>query len=323
MKIKKMYQCGKSFFNNPKSLLLATVLTSSFASTSHAAETPERSDEKLFNTETLVPNDSVNASEDVWDLSTAFSDSIKTDSVANDSVATPSFDAMDKVMSLTDDAVYVIAHFEGVRCRAYKDRAARGLPTIGIGNTVLANGRKVKIGDCLKSEAELIECVKVHIAERIAPVMSRTLDIEHLGDAQIVSLIDLAYNCGAGVFEKGGRATDLSLNINEFAQTGSASAREKIDRYFKTKVYAGGKKLPQLEKRRAAEFRLFSENDNDLLSAYREANLGVLYGMSPNAIRTERDLHSQMREIKVGYNLPDTISRQLNKLPPQHYRKSR
>ncbi len=315
MKIKKtnMYQCGKSFFNNPKSWLLATILTSSFAA--QAAENPERSEGSNVVKENFVPNDTISSSEDVLDLTEAFSNVARTDSVANDSVAAQSFDAMQKIMSLTDDAVYAIAQFEGVRCRAYKDRAANGLPTIGIGNTVLANGRKVRIGDCLKSEAELIECVKVHIAERIAPVMARTLDVEHMGDAQIVSLIDLAYNCGAGVFEKRGQATDLSLNINEFVQTGSTSAREKLDRYFKMKVYAGGKRLPQLEKRRAAEFRMFVKNDDDLLKAYREANLGVMYSIRPDKIREAEDLATHLREAKIGYNLTDTISNQVNALP--------
>lgn len=326
MKLKRIYQCGRDFFRSPRSTWLALTIAT-LPSVSFAKGTEEKLEENVFAKEITVPNDTINhlgsIPEDTLDLTEALNDSAAMpDTLATDSMSAQTFNAEQRIMSLADDAIYVIAQFEGVKCRAYRDKNARGLPTIGIGNTVHANGRRVRIGDCLKSEEELIECVKVHIKDRIVPIMSRTLDIEHMGDAQIVSLIDLAYNCGAGVFEKKGEPTDLAKNLNAFVQTGDSLALKDLDTYFKLKVYAGGKRLPALEKRRAAEFRMFVKNDHDLLKACREANLGVMYSMKAQDIREEEDLSSQLKEITVGYNLTDTISNQVNMLPIR-YRKGK
>ncbi len=320
MKIKKMYQKKDKFLKRLKSWLL--VLASPLAA---QAESVPENEENGITKEITLPNDTTVHFNFVSNEMCDFSDSTRmvVDSLATDTLSSKKFDAFGKVMSLFDDALYVIAHFEGVKCQAYPDRNARNLPTIGIGNTIHANGRKVKLGDCFYSEKELTECVRVHIAERIAPIMARSLDIEKMGDAQIVALIDFAYNCGAEIFETNGQPTKLTNDINDFVQNGSEAALQDIDKYLRvTKSYSEGKRFSPLVKRRTFEFRMFAENDIDLLKACREANLGVVYGFSVRNIQEDNDLAERIKKIAIGYNLSDTISKQVKALLPGYRKRS-
>ena len=58
--------------------------------------------------------------------------------------------------------LYVIAHFEGMKSRAYYDKAAK-IWTINLGNTIRPDGKPVRPGDCIRTEEQALEYVSAHI----------------------------------------------------------------------------------------------------------------------------------------------------------------
>lgn len=143
-----------------------------------------------------------------------------------------------KVLLVSMSLLAMIGTFEGLRTEAYLD--AVGVPTICYGSTKnVALGQKVDKAYCdslLKNETghfgrQVLALVKV-------PVNQNQYD----------ALVSFAYNVGIGNFAK---STLLKkLNRGEY----DAAAKE-FDRW----VFAKGRKLPGLVKRRAAERELFQK----------------------------------------------------------------
>lgn len=132
-------------------------------------------------------------------------------------------------------AVSAICGFEGYREYAYRD--AVGVPTIGYGTT-----KGVKMGDTTtRQEAK-------EFVVRDASVMARQMQsvikvplYQHEWD----SLVSLVYNIGIGNFKK----STLLKKLNRRDYSGACS---QIKRW----VYAGGKKLKGLERRRESEYQM-------------------------------------------------------------------
>ena len=103
----------------------------------------------------------------------------------------------------------IIAKFEGLRLRAYKDSG--GLWTIGYGTTINPEtGLPIKQGDVI-TKAKALEWLKIATASvqgRVKALLKRPVT-----ENQLAALTSLAYNIGLGAF---GRSTLLrKLNAGE------------------------------------------------------------------------------------------------------------
>lgn len=130
---------------------------------------------------------------------------------------------------------FIKAH-EGLRLKAYQDAA--GVWTIGYGHTY-----NVKMGDRITEEQ----------AERllISDLIVAETEINRYGfdltQNQFDALVSFVYNVGAGNF----RSSTLLKRIKENPN------HPDIQNQFKRWIYAGGRVLPGLVKRREEEAKLY------------------------------------------------------------------
>lgn len=143
-------------------------------------------------------------------------------------------------MIVNDAARKIIMDSEGLRLSAYLCPAGKW--TIGYGHT-----GDVKNGDVItRHQAEVILEYDLHrfeqAVERLAPKANAN---------QFSALVSFAFNLGVGALEK-------SKLLKELNAGRVLNAANEFDRW----VYAGGKVLPGLVKRRAAERALFLQKVN-------------------------------------------------------------
>lgn len=137
-----------------------------------------------------------------------------------------------------------VAQWEGLRLTAYPDPGTGGEPfTIGYGCTVYPSGTKVQKGDvCTKADA--LRYLQ-HDLQAAEAAVSRLVTVP-LTEEQRIALVSFTYNCGAGALAK---STLLRLTNNH-------RLLEAADEFPKWNR-AGGKVLPGLTRRRAAERTLY------------------------------------------------------------------
>lgn len=132
-------------------------------------------------------------------------------------------------------AVPVVAHYEGNSRRAYRDPV--GIPTICYGST-----SGVHMGQT-RSQAECDALLAAELGEAIATV--DRLSKQPLPDTRRAALGSFVYNVGPGAFER----SSLLRKLNAGDVAGACA---ELSRW----VYAGGKRLTGLVKRRQAEREL-------------------------------------------------------------------
>lgn len=141
-------------------------------------------------------------------------------------------------MTTTKNLLYKLMEFEGLRLKAYVDVA--GVPTIGYGHTY-----NVRMGDRISAWY-----AKDLLTEDIAYFEEK---VKALGvvktEGQLDALVSFAFNLGVN------RLAQSTL-LKVIREGGSKS---QIKCEFKRWVYADGKKLKGLEKRREWEAKRFFE----------------------------------------------------------------
>ena len=141
-------------------------------------------------------------------------------------------------MEASDLLIKKITEFEGFSNTAY--RCPAGKWTCGIGHTSGVTATTT----CLKSEAEQ------WLKEDLAPVEAYVNTIEQVRtQGQYDALVDFAYNLGLGNL----KSSTLLRKIKAGAST------EDIQEQFRRWVYAGGKVLKGLVKRREWEAQRWAE----------------------------------------------------------------
>lgn len=138
------------------------------------------------------------------------------------------------------NAIDLIKKYEGFRPQSYQDSV--GVWTIGYGTTRI-NGQPVKAGMTI-TEDQALQLVQQEVNKLWSQIES-ILKV-NLNDNQMNALIDFAYNLGFGSLKN----STLMRLVNE-------SKFEEAANQFPRWVYAGGKVLPGLVKRREAERQLF------------------------------------------------------------------
>lgn len=141
-------------------------------------------------------------------------------------------------MEASELLIKKITEFEGFSNTAY--RCPAGKWTCGIGHTSGVTATTT----CTRKEAEQ------WLKEDLAPVEAYVNTIEQVRtQGQFDALVDFAYNLGLGNL----KSSTLLRKIKEGAPTGD------IQEQFRRWVYAGGKKLKGLVKRREWEAQRWAE----------------------------------------------------------------
>lgn len=143
-----------------------------------------------------------------------------------------------RTMKTSKKLILQLMVMEGLSLTAYRDAA--GVLTIGYGHT-----KGVRDGDRI-SEWWAKECLKEDVAEVEKQV--KELDVAQT-QGQMDALVSFAFNVGIGRL----KGSTLLKLIREGGSKGA------IKREFKRWVYAGGKRLKGLERRREWEARRFFE----------------------------------------------------------------
>ena len=141
-------------------------------------------------------------------------------------------------MTTTEILLQKLMEMEGLRLEAYEDAA--GVPTIGYGHT-----KNVRMGDKI-SEYWAKEMLREDIEEA-------EWQVKELGVAKTEGQLDALVSF---VFNLGIRRLKTSTLLKVIRNGGSM---QQIKKEFKRWVYAGGKKLPGLVKRREWEAKRFFE----------------------------------------------------------------
>ena len=141
-------------------------------------------------------------------------------------------------MTTTEILFEKLMEMEGCRLETYKDAA--GVPTIGYGHT-----KNVRMGDRI-SEYWAKEMLREDIEE--AEWLVKELGVAKT-EGQLDALVSFVFNLGIGRLKK-------STLLKVIREGGSM---QQIKKEFKRWVYADGKVLPGLVKRREWEAKRFFE----------------------------------------------------------------
>lgn len=133
--------------------------------------------------------------------------------------------------------------FEGLRLRPYLCPA--NVPTIGVGATFYETGVRVTLADPPITKERAMELLEFELAQCLPKVLRLCPVLKNWGNQATGSILDFAFNCGVGNLQ----ASTLRKRINADDMEG---ARLELMKW----VRGGGKVLPGLVKRRAAEAAL-------------------------------------------------------------------
>jgi lysozyme len=161
-------------------------------------------------------------------------------------------------MQMTEEGLALIRQFEGFRSQAYRD--AVGVWTIGFGHTAMAGPPEVKPGMTV-SRREGEAMLKRDVA-RFADGVRGRLTVQ-LSPQQFSALVSFAYNVGLGNFAR-----------SSVLKAANARDLNAVPRRLALWNKAGGRVLPGLVRRRAAEGALFASAKGARLAAPPEPPKG-------------------------------------------------
>ena len=155
---------------------------------------------------------------------------------------------MSKITKVSENFIHHIEKFEcgGDVTKYLKPyKCPAGVPTIGYGNTFYENGSKVKLTDptITKEKAQSILKSSMDYFEKQVD----TLVVDSINQNQFDALVDFAYNVGIGNLKSSTLLKKVNKNPND------PTIREEFMKW----VFAGGKKLNGLVKRRESEADLY------------------------------------------------------------------
>jgi lysozyme len=147
---------------------------------------------------------------------------------------------------MTDDALPIVealcVRFEGVYLHPYACPA--GVATIGVGATRYLDGRAVRLSDPPITREEAMALLRLSLEREYMPqVVALCPGVDTPG--RLAAITDFAFNVGTGAL----RASTLRRRVN-------AGAWDDVPAQLMRWVFAAGKRLRGLERRRAAEAAL-------------------------------------------------------------------
>ena len=142
---------------------------------------------------------------------------------------------------ITDEGINLIKRFEGFSSSIYICPA--GYPTIGYGHVVRDDEKQQFAQGIDKDEGEELLRQDVRWAER---GVLRLIDVQ-LTDGQFDSLVSFTFNLGTGALQR----STLRRKVNR-------EEHDDVPAQFKRWVWAGGRKLNGLMRRRNTESIIYS-----------------------------------------------------------------
>jgi len=133
--------------------------------------------------------------------------------------------------------------FEGCYLRPYLCPA--NVPTIGVGSTFYENGTRVSLADPAISRERAMALLEWELNHCLPKVRRLCPTLKDWGEQATGAILDFAFNCGTGALQ----SSTLRKCINADDPDGAKTELMKW-------VRGGGKVLPGLVKRRAAEIAL-------------------------------------------------------------------
>lgn len=146
-------------------------------------------------------------------------------------------------MTAIETAKNLCVVFEGLYLKPYLCPAL--VPTIGIGSTFYENGTRVTLADSPITKQRAEELLMWELNKCLPKVKSLCPALKDWGEEPTGAILDFAFNCGTGALQ----ASTLRKRINAGDVNG---AKTELMRW----VRGGGKVLPGLVRRRAAEVAL-------------------------------------------------------------------
>lgn len=149
-----------------------------------------------------------------------------------------------KITDVSDKLIDFVASYESFRDKPYRGADSQN-ETIGFGHVI-------KVGESFTSitEEEAKKLLKTDLSIAIKGVISNTENLK-LNQQQFDALVSFTFNCGVGGFSK-------SKLLEIIKDNGSD---EEIKEAFLEKIYAGGKKLLGLYRRRLDEYQIYTKGE--------------------------------------------------------------
>lgn len=141
---------------------------------------------------------------------------------------------------ITNNGLSLVKKFEGFSSQIYLDAA--GLPTIGYGHLLRPGEAEMFKGGISEAAGEALLIKDVGIAER---AVLRLIDVP-LTDGQFDALVSFTFNLGSGALQR----STLRRKVNR-------EEHDEVPAEFMRWVWAGGRKLRGLVRRREAEVALY------------------------------------------------------------------
>jgi lysozyme len=153
-------------------------------------------------------------------------------------------------MATCREALELICFFEGYIRKLPDGRAAPyldpvGIPTIGYGSIWRRDGTRVAMSDPPITHEEALDLMQLELTKKCEPAVDRLIAVP-MHSLMRGALISFAYNLGSGAL----KASTLRKVIN-------AQDWGRVRREFAKYRVAGGRVLPGLVRRRAAEADMF------------------------------------------------------------------
>jgi lysozyme len=148
-----------------------------------------------------------------------------------------------KITKVSKKGLDLIKKFEGLKLKPYLCSA--GVPTIGYGNTLYENGKKVSLKDSVITESRATELLSYSLRNLEQQVDSFCRD--DINQNQFDALVSFAFNLGPYNL----KSSTLLKKVNKNPK--DPTIRDEFMRWTK----AGGKVLKGLVERRKAEADLY------------------------------------------------------------------
>ena len=145
-----------------------------------------------------------------------------------------------KVIQVARDLCLV---FEGCYLKPYLCPA--NVPTIGVGSTFYESGARVTLADPAITRQRAMALLEWELNHCLPRVRALCPGLKDWGDNAVGAILDFAFNCGTGALQ--GSTLRRRINADDVG-----GARTELMRW----VRGGGRVLPGLVKRRAAEAAL-------------------------------------------------------------------
>ena len=142
---------------------------------------------------------------------------------------------------ITANGLHLIKRFEGFSRVVYLDSA--GLPTIGYGHLIVPPQHHLLQNGVTEAEAEILLKQDAFTAER---AVSRLIN-SVINNNQFDALVSFTFNLGAGALQR----STLRHKVNR-------GEHEQVPAEFMRWVYAGGRKIPGLLRRRLMEAEVYA-----------------------------------------------------------------